>query len=303
MTKTRLPKKGCFRVTHPSTNWETVPCVAARPILPAPGWTGPETVGDGSDASAQVAGTLSYAFGGFASVTGVTSESDGTADNYSLQLNTNTFATSTCNGSATPGSCQGWQQFVFQNGSAGSFVFMQYWLINYGTPCPTGWFQHGSHCYKNSSATSVSFQPISNLAKLGLTAAAAAPNNGLDAVVLTDGSSTMSAFGEDTVLNLAQAWNFAEFNIFGNCCDEQANFNAGSTLVVQINLTNGTTSSPTCSMKGTTAETNNLNLVPGSCCATGGSSPAIQFTETNAMGVLAPFCLLNDITPILFASQ
>ena len=79
----------------------------------------PDTVGNGNDFSAQVSGSnplppISSAIGSFDSVTGVESETDlGKANIFSLQLNTNTFNTSSCSG----GACVGWQQFVFSNSS------------------------------------------------------------------------------------------------------------------------------------------------------------------------------------------
>jgi hypothetical protein len=84
-------------------------------------------------------------------------------------------------------------------------------------------------------------------------------------------------FGTD----LAQNWYSAEFNVFGDDKGHEVNFNDGTTFVVQTNLNNGTTNTPACmSGQGTTAETNNLNLI-GPCCSYGGSSPNIQFMESN----------------------
>ena len=73
--------------------------------------------------------------------------------------------------------------------------------------------------------------------------------------------SLYSAQGEDNVLSLAQGWHEAEFNIFGDCCLDQAVFNSGSTIVVRTSVDDGTTNAPTCVNQSFTGETNSLDLV------------------------------------------
>ena len=115
--------------------------------------TGPQNVGGGNlDFVAQTS-PMSWAEGSFPRVTGVTSSTT-----YSLQMNSNmTLSASTpCAGSRT-GSCRGWQQFIYSHGS--SSLYMQYWLIDYGPSCPSGWNTHGDDCYQNSpSAVSLPTQ-------------------------------------------------------------------------------------------------------------------------------------------------
>ena len=82
-----------------------------------------------------------------------------------------------------------------------------------------------------------------------------------------------------TVTKLASGWNYSEFNLFGAGGGSAATFNSGSSITVKISMTNGSTAAPTCVNYGTTGETNNLNL--GTCSGTGGTSPYIQFTESN----------------------
>lgn len=49
---------------------------------------------------------------------------------------------------------------------------------------------------------------------------------------------------------------------------------------MNLQVNDGSTNVPSClSNAGTTGETNNLNL--GQCSAAGGTSPYIQFTESN----------------------
>jgi hypothetical protein len=289
MLRTPKPKKGCFKATYPNTQWEEVPCTTApqRPYPPARGRR-PDTVGNGTDNGARVSGSISSAEGSFDSVTGVTSETGTTYSNgcsnpvsnvpntFSLQLNTKPFNTSTCNGVA---GCQGWQQFVFSNGGS---VFMQYWLLSYNRTCPAGagWnqYQNGSQidCWKNGTAAAAPVQTIANLSQLSLTGNAA--SGGTDSVVLSVDGSLYSAQGADNVLNLAQGWQDAEFNVFGDSCSSEANFNTGATIVVRTSVDNGTTNAPSCVDEGFTGEINSTTLV-NPCCAIGGASPAIVFKE------------------------
>jgi len=164
---------------------------------------------------------------------------------------------------------------------------MQYWLINYAKTCPSGWntfTQYGPiYCWKNSSATTAHNLGILYLEYMSLTGKAAA---GTDTAIVNTGEGNVSAVGADSVLNLEQSWNSAEYNIFGNGNGDQVNFNSGTTLVVQTGISNGTTNAPVCRSLSYTAETNNLSLV-GGCCPYGGSTTDIQFMESNASGATA----------------
>jgi len=282
MSQTPLPKKGCFKSTYPSTAWVEVPCGTPpnRPYPPASGRV-PEIVGNGNDFSAQAnGGLISSATGSFDSVTGVSSESDGGTNNrFSLQLNTNgNFSSPACAGAKVPSQCTGWQQFVYSNGYGG---FIQYWLLNYAATCPSGWNTYGSDCWRNGSGlVSVPEQPITNLAQLRVTGNATA--GGTDSIVISApaGEGGSNAANEDSVLGLAKGWQAAEFNVFGDCCGTQANFNGGATIVVRTTVINGTTHAPTCTSNGYTGETNNLTLATP-CSTVGGTSPAIVFKESN----------------------
>src|SRR4051794_6178616 len=104
ISRTPVPKKGCFKSSYPSTVWQEVPCTPApqRPYPPTPTLR-PDTVGKNphGDFAALRLGFISSVVGSFDSVTGVTNENDsGKADTFSLQLNTNTFHTSICNNAA-----------------------------------------------------------------------------------------------------------------------------------------------------------------------------------------------------------
>ncbi len=278
MVRSQRPKKGCFVATYPETKWREAQCTTApnRPYRPRRGLR-PQIVGNGVDFSAQVTGNTSIAEGSFDRVTGVTSETGaGTANQYSLQLNTEFFTTSACSGAANPAACQGWEQFIFSNPGGGSSgaVFIQYWMINYATTCPAGWNTFGSDCWINSTnATAVPAQTIASLPSQQLT------GNVGDSVSVAIMGTLYSATGDNRFPDLTSGWHISEFNIFGDGNASEANFNAGSTIVVRTSVNSGSPAAPSCQEEGFTAETNNLNLV--STPAVGPLWPSIVFTESN----------------------
>src|SRR5713101_1949961 len=188
MHKKPAPKKGCFTVAYPSTEWQEVGCVAAPniPSIPRHG-PRPAVVGNGNDVAAQApSGHITQAIGHFENVTNVTSESGpianagpSIANTYTLQINSDFFTGSTaCAGSPNAG-CQGWEQWIFWNtGTSAGSASMQYWLVSYNANCPTGqgWNQVpvlGTSCWKNSTnAVSVPNQPITNMANWRFTGTA-----------------------------------------------------------------------------------------------------------------------------------
>jgi hypothetical protein len=284
------PTTGCFTASYPDTQWREVPCTTPpqRPYPPK-GGAPTQTLGNGKDYSAEVTGSISAAEGSFDSVTGVTSEiGAGVANAYSLQLNTQFFQTTTCSGAANPSKCLGWEQFVFANSppSAGS-AFIQYWLLNYATTCPSGWHTFEKDCYINSTrSASIPKQTIATLGQLTVTGEAAS-GGGLDSIVLASGSTLYSAMGNDYFPDLGQNWQAAEFNVFGDGNGSKAAFNTGSTIVVRTSVNSGTTSAPSCVADGFTGETNNLTLVSTPTVLSSGALPSIVFTESNA-GPLTP---------------
>ncbi len=298
MAHTAPPAEGCFHAAYPSILWERASCVAALRAHPVPRRIvkgREQTVGDGADYAAQVPGLISQTVGSFPTIIGVTSEqgvnvpfgggeSNGITgpNEYTLQLNSNANGTTAaCNGHS---GCVVWQQAVYGpslSNNGGGAVFFQYWLIGYGgSGCPSGYISDGGgDCYMNSAAANVPNLPITELANMKLSFAAVFGGN--DTVVLTDGAQAYTASGRDSVLDIASVWHASEFNVVGNAGGSQAQFNNGSTLVVNVAVTDGSTAAPSCaSNAGTTGETNNLNLY--SCTPTSGSTPSIQFTESNA---------------------
>ena len=183
------------------------------------------------------------------------------ANTFSLQLNVAPFTTPACSGSANPGSCQGWEQFLYS--TTYNQVFLQYWLLSYNTTCPSGWSttpQAPGDCFINSSGSSL---PGSALTVAGLTSTTltgSAVPGGNDTVVMTTGAGHATATGADDRLSLSQNWNTVEFALVGDCCDTQANFSSGTTVDVKTVVHSGSKTAPTCVLEGFTGETNNLNL-------------------------------------------
>jgi hypothetical protein len=133
-------------------------------------------------------------------------------------------------------------------------------------------------CYRNSAAVIVqTAQPIANLSQLMLSGAAVP--GGKDTLVFTAETRAYRVSGNDSVVDLATDWHQSEFNIIGDCCGSEAIFNKGSSLLVNIEILNGSTTKPACvGNAGTTAETNNLTLM--GCAAFGGANPQFEFAES-----------------------
>jgi hypothetical protein len=260
----------------------------------------PQTTGDGNDYALLAPGLISKTFGSFPSVVGVTSESnvgvpafgDGGilgANEYTLQINTNAESkTSACSGGAT--GCTVWQQFIYATdfetrGSAA--VFIEYWLLDYGSSCPSGYTSSGTDCFKNSSYVVAPDVPITSLGSLKITASAIAGGN--DSVTFAEGTTAYSLSATDSVLQIGTVWKESEFNVVGDAGGSEAVFNPGATITVNAAAQFGSTAAPTCeSNAGTTGETNNLNL--GACVATSGSTPSIQFIESLPSGATVETC-------------
>ena len=288
MLKTPAPKAGCYTSAFPSTQWQEAPCSSAK-ARPHPPSFLQQTAGAGNNPSATVAGSLTSATGSLLHVTGVTQELDpGGQNSYSLQLNTNTIQNpppALCGGQ--PG-CSGWQQFIYENPGN---VFIQYWLVNYPSPCPASpanfsdtWHYNpgpgGTGCFINGNQTSVPTQALQDLEGMRLTGNTSPSAQSV--VFETAADEMYTAKDNGDLLAIGNQWNQAEFNIFGSCCTNQATFNTGSTIVVQIAVNNGTATAPTCPNAGFTAESNNLNLAQpcyGFADPNGFSPPEVWFTE------------------------
>ncbi len=277
-----VPHEGCFTAAYPAESWSDVACVAAPDIPYIPGqnrrgWFAGVGAGAGIDYTAVSAGLTSAAVGSFPTVTGVTTEigKRKKPNVYSIQLNSQYFASPTCSGAAIPAKCQGWEQFIYSNTGK---AFLEYWLINYLAICPVGWKPLGPDCYLSGAAVQVPTQVIAQLAFLGLSAQAVA--GGIDTLTFTTATNAYSTTGQDSVVGLAGFWKGTEYNIVGDGSGANASFNIGSTVTVKIALTDGSTAAPVCSGDtGTTSETNNLKV--GACKTASGTPPSVTFTESH----------------------
>ena len=153
ISRTPAPKKGCFKADYPNREWREVPCGAPSkdPNPPVP--PGVNTIGNTSgDITAVVSPSLiTSAVGSFDSVTPSTITETGPfggstlANAFTLQINTQ-FFTNTSYACNTISGCQEWQQFIYSaNQCSGPCVFMEYWLLGFGT-CPTdhSWTSSGT---------------------------------------------------------------------------------------------------------------------------------------------------------------
>jgi IPT/TIG domain len=295
---TRGLAPGCYHAAYPSRLWSATKCEVAPevPFEPAPvSSPANATVGNGTDYSAEVAGTISSATGSFGDVSPTITETGqygGTgsqvANTFSLQLNTEFFSNSpACSGSANPSNCLAWQQFLYAyDPPSTTFVFMQYWLINYDAICPSGWMSYSTgastnDCYTNSPASSFSGGTLTaaDLASTQLVGSASPGGN--DAVTLSFGGQATLVSNPDSVVDLAPNWNTAEFDVFGDGGGGEATFGASTTLEAQTTLSDSSLSAPTCVGEGFTAETNNLSLTNTPAIGTQGL-PTIVSEQTNA---------------------
>jgi hypothetical protein len=279
MAQVPLPMKGCFQSAYPSREWREVSCTTA-PNIPMPPRRGPRplVVGAGDNISAQApTGFISTAIGSFDSVNNVTSASSPigntgspVADAYTLQVNTDFFASTVCSGAANPAQCSAWEQFVFYNNGTSGVAFIQYWLIRYNNSCPAGqsWNQFSFtgdpdiYCWKNDSggAVAVPNQPITNLGQLSLSGAVSATG---DAVTFSTGGIVYARAGDNAV-NAAAGWQTAEFGVFGAGGSSSGGgaltFNSGAEIVPRTRIFYGGTAPPTCVAQGFTGETNSLGF-------------------------------------------
>jgi hypothetical protein len=302
------PNGSCFFATYPERQWHVSPCVAApiQPYAPTRG-VRPTMVGNGDDWSDAVAGHQYFAQGSFHHVTGVKSENQqGQPNDYSLQLNTQPFNSYECKklGSPDPGNCREWQQFVYASDGSSAVIFIQYWLINFGsagTNCPSGWNSSGTSevsCFINSSGGSVPVEPATNLGNLILdgNAGKGSKHDFIEFSVYNT-NKTYFVNGDNHFPDLSSNWKNSEFNVFGNCCYNEAIFNSGSTAVVRLEAGSGSNKvPPTCEQEGFTGETNNLSLTTEGPNWPRVTYPSIVFTETNAKHS-QPLCLTRGPQP------
>ncbi len=291
------PGAGCFAEGAPGSAWHSADCGPASNV--------PLVVGNGRDwvGDAPTGALVGFASGGFASVSGITSERDNLsgAGEYSLQLNTQAYTCDTPYTSSknVPNGC--WVQFVLQVGAREASVFVEYWVVGYYSAnhvCPStvipgglGWEPYQGSCYANSAATALLVngtpvpEPVSNLPNLQISGLVYVQNGTTyDEAVVTDRSvgpngTSWSATVPDDPLALAGNWMSVEFNVLGYGDRSEALFNAGAGITVTTTTESptGDPIEPVCQQGGYTAETSNLSL--GSCSTY--PPDHLTFTEMN----------------------
>jgi hypothetical protein len=281
---------GCYRASYPVVRWNAGTCgtAPAMPLVPAPPprsarHAGPAEITNDSDYSAQVPGLISRATGTFHDVRKNITEQgpvDGSgpqiANAFSLQLNSQFFSGSpACAGSSDPSNCQAWQQFAYtySNASTGA-VFMEYWLLNYGPSCPTGWIPFFSdYCEFFTPQVQVNTLTAAQLATVQLTGSARSGGNDSVSMSVGTGQAALVTYS-DSVVDLASSWNTTEWGVYGDAGGGEASFGPHTTLQAQTALTSTSSAPPSCIEEGFTGETNNLSLT---------STPALGRERTPTM--------------------
>jgi fibronectin type III domain protein len=324
--KRRPSGAACFTVSYPDLTWRRFRCQAPpRNFPPYPAVAQnhpPENVGGGTDFATVATGTSS-AQGSFPSLTSSSSPpptetencegaadctENGSANVYSLQLNTNHFLDpGLCSTLPNPATeCYGWQQFIYS--ARANAIFMQYWLNDSGltksSTCPANYLLYlnppgkntWSGCYANSnsgylSTVDLSVPPVAALNNSNVTLTGYAVAGGNDTVVMAVAGTMIEVQEPDLAPSgqiggpgLAGNWTQSEFGIFGDCCASQAVFNSGTSLDSLTSVVNTQTSPPTCTLAGNglTAETNNLNFA-NAPAATGASAPHTGYLLSNQL--------------------
>jgi hypothetical protein len=337
MHHTPAPKAGCFETSYPSTEWQETACAPSngwRPAFPhklnlKAGSTGEVGGTDPGNNDVIVEAPSGFLFktvqGSFPAVNGVTSETGvGVAyysfggilgaNEYTLQLNTNSANTKACGSYSY---CQAWVQFVMATNTPVSLsdptltnqteAFIESSLLNYGSgpgQCPTGWSDFGTigpgdYCAINLPGKVIAWNPPGNLGQLPITdlsdlaMSGSAAAGGNDSVTVTYGGHGYTATAPDSDTDISSVWSQAEFNVVGNAGGSEAVFNGptppstdnGSTVVVEsaVTYTNGSLNAPTCVQNGgSTGEQNNFTFAtppgkssPSVCCAYAGSGSAL----------------------------
>lgn len=303
---------GCFSASYPAVQLRPTRCDAPSDVPSDPSTkalaameAGPrKTGGAGSnDYSASVTGLISADYASFANVSsGITEKGpyEGAGPNlanaYTLQLNSSFFETPACDDAGVPSDCLGWQQFIFN--SHNNQLAMEYWLLNYDATCPSTWVGSGSDCYVTNAGVTLpgGTVPVSDLAEVNMTAFA--EKGGDDSLVLQVGQDIVITSNTDDVLDLAYAWNEAQWGIFGDNGDGEAFFNHGASLEAEQQITSSNGATPTCVNADFTGESNNLNrTTTPALTKTPQFGPEMASVETEGAKPAASCATIGDSQP------
>jgi hypothetical protein len=194
-----------------------------------------------------------------------TSESDAYGSNfYSIQLNPQTYS----NSSGTF-----WMQFVFSNDPTNNngSINLQYWILGTGTLC--GVFGHthfakawqagpNSSCY-NTVLVSTAREDPNSLQTYSVQGTVTSGGN--DVSKFCNNSTCYSVSLTDQIVHVSSWWTHAEWNVFGFCCGNKANFvgsgSTGTWLHIEVSEkdSSGNTFATSTVGGGYTGESSNLN--------------------------------------------
>jgi hypothetical protein len=329
---TALPGAGCFRSSSPSPTWQRVACAPGRPprgfhedpprgsgsqdslgplpqapSAPGEGQVGGE--GHGGVYSAEVpTGTITSAVGSIPSVTpGATEEDEGTAERFSLQLNSNEFPGAPACGAVV--GCTGWEQFIYSGAfpafpSLENAVLIEFWALNYlpgGKVCSnigSEWVKFGNNCDLKSERTTLPGGPLKISGLTGTTLEGRANSGGNSEVVMVTGSGKAIATGAANVLNLEKGWKFAEFGVLGNFNGTEAKFSSNTTMTVNTLIKSASDTPPICRITAETAESNNLTA-EGTPALSSQPFPTISSQQTNGTATPASCATFGIGPPIV----
>ena len=322
---TAVPRAGCFHASYPALTWQKVRCGrlphprdhenpphgASAQFGPLPQVGSEVGGGHGGVFSAKVpTGTITSAVGSIPSVSaGATEEDGGTAEKFSLQMNSNTFSGPPECG--TISGCEGWEQFIYS--SSLNEVFIEFWLLNHqkpkeGNKCPKGWSWLGpakkeeeeyleADCNLKSELTTLPGGPLKVSGLTGATLEGRANIGGLDSVVLVTAGGSAVASGAPNLLDLYKGWQVTEFAVLGDFNGTKANFSSNTTLTVKTGVRPSTLSdaAPECVNTSFTAESNNLTA-EGTPALLAQPLPTVASQQTNGTASAAS-CATYGISP------
>ncbi len=264
--QTPTPGSGCFKVSYPSTSWVSVPC-GTNPhpgVYYTIGGTSPDWTGSSRSAMTSSVGQVTSE----STFIGEYQEPGGLSNDFSIQLNTNTYPL-TYDGHSTTG----WEQFIYgvQTPSEGG-VMIEYWLLGYNNTydCTSPFSSDGlGDCTYLTSPTDVSQQGFSQLVLLNqLTSASfyGKVTSSTDTAEFCFSSTCWARSAGDLVSLDNYNWRISEWNFFGNGGGSEAYFEGPFSLGITVDSYVKVTVS--CYKTTFTGESNNMTL--GSCSSSGG---------------------------------
>jgi len=280
---------GCFQAKYPDKNWRPIPCGTEEPepnVQHGRVFRPLDETSSGNH-TALSSGSITSATGFFPAIANVTQAAGfGFQNNFTIQMNTNGFASPFCKASHNSSACVGWEQFVVDSGGS---INIQVWLFSYldtvTVNCPdSSWNQYGTGCWKKAVETGKNTDlPVHTFNTLqGIFLKANAAIDGKDSfTMILGGIGTAIVLPAGLSSGLANNWKVVDFNVYGESNNEVI-FNPGAVMSVVVQVTDGSPKPPTCSTPpgAHTLETSNLTLGPCvSVPAFLGAAHGITFTE------------------------